>query len=133
MITNLVIETHPGLNISKHFHMDLPPHPTLTQQSVTINLPQTHYYIQIKPKLTPSILDRQHRVFITCGSRLTALPLTPGHPIDPRNALYECRLHPGVNRIEIELIAALPKGAKPVNGVDYELEKITVFANLMKA
>lgn len=72
-------------------------------------------------------------MFITCGSRLTALPLIPGHPIDPRNALYECRLHPGVNRIEIELIAALPKGAKPVNGLDYELEKITVYANLMKS
>lgn len=134
MITNLNITTHPGLNISRHFRMDVPPSPTMTHQSVTINLPQTHYYIQIKPALVPSILERQHRMFITCGgTRLTALPLNPGHPIDPLHALYDCRIHPGVNRIEIELIAALPKGAKGVNGLDYELEKITVYANLMKA
>jgi hypothetical protein len=133
MITNLSLATHPGLNISRHFRMDIPPSDTVTHQSLTINLPSTHYYLQVKPALTPSILDRQHRMFITCGSRLNALPLIPGHPIDPRNSLYEARLHPGVNRLEIELVAALPKGAKPINGRDYEIEKITVFANLIKS
>lgn len=57
----------------------------------------------------------------------------PGHPVDPRNPLFEARLLPGVNKIEVELIAALPRGApKPGSGQDVELEKITVFANLLR-
>lgn len=135
MITNLSLATHPGLNISKHFKMDLPPSPTMTQQSITINLPATHYYLQIKPTISPSLLDRQHKLFVTSGTqRLHAMPTIPGHSVDTTHPLFEARLLPGVNRIEIELIAALPKGApKPANGQDVELEKITVFANLLKA
>lgn len=133
MITNLNLATHPGLNISRHFKMDIPASSTLTQQSITINLPTTHYYLQVNPVISPALLDRQHKVFVTCGSRLHALPLINGQPIDPQNAVYDARLHPGVNRIEVEIIAALPKGAKPINGQDYETEKFTVFANLIKA
>jgi hypothetical protein len=135
MITNLSIATHPGLNISKHFRMDLPPSPTKTQQSVTINLPHTHYFLQIKPTIAPSLRERQYKLFVTSGTqRLIAMPTTPGQPVDNLHPLFEARILPGVNRIEIELIAALPKGApKLPNGQDVELEKITIFANLMKS
>ncbi|KAH7391420.1 Bromodomain-containing protein-like protein [Cadophora sp. MPI-SDFR-AT-0126] len=135
MITNLSLATHPGLNISRHFRMDLPPSATMAQQSITINLPSTHYYLQIKPTIAQSLLDRQHKLFVTSGTqRLHAMPLIPGHPVDHRHPLFEARLLPGVNRIDIELIAALPKGAaKPSSGQEVELEKITVFANLLKA
>lgn len=135
MITNLSLATHPGLNISRHFRMDLPPSATMAQQSITINLPSTHYYLQIKPTIAQSLLDRQHKLFVTSGTqRLHAMPLIPGHPVDHRHPLFEARLLPGVNRIDIELIAALPKGAaKPASGQEIELEKITVFANLLKA
>lgn len=105
----------------------------MTQQSVTVNLPSTHYYLQIKPTIATSLLERQYKLFVTSVNRLHAMPTIPGHPIDQRNPLFEARLVPGVNRIEVELIAALPKGAKPINGQDFELEKITVFANLMKS
>jgi hypothetical protein len=135
MITNLSLATHPGLNISKHFRMDLPPSPTMAQQSVTINLPSTHYYLQLKPTIAASLLERQYKLFVTSGiQRLHAMPTIPGHSIDPRHPLFEARLLPGVNRIEIELIAALPKGVpKPANGLDGEVEKIIVFANLMRS
>lgn len=134
MISNLSLATHPGLNISKHFHMDVPPSPTMAQQSITINLPSTHYYLQIKPTISPSLLERQHKLFVTSGTqRLHAMPTILGQSVDPRHPLFEARLLPGVNRIEIELIAALPKGAlKGVHGQEVEMEKITVFANLMK-
>jgi hypothetical protein len=132
MITNLNIATHPGLHLSRHFRMDLPPSSTMAQQSITMNLPSSHYYLQLKPSIAPALLDRQHKLFVTCGTiRLHAMPASPGQPIDQRNPLFEARLIPGVNRIEVELIAALPKG-KSVNGQDFELEKITVFANLLK-
>lgn len=106
----------------------------MAQQSITINLPSTHYYLQIKPTIAQSLLQRQHKLFVTSGSqRLHAVPLIPGHAVDPTNPLFEARLLPGVNRIEIELIAALPKGApKGPSGQDMELEKVTVFANLMR-
>ncbi|TAQ87495.1 hypothetical protein B7494_g4197 [Chlorociboria aeruginascens] len=135
LITNLSLATHPHLNISHHFRMDVPPSATMAQQSITINLPSTHYYLQIKPTIASSLLDRQHKLFVTSGNqRLPALPTIPGHSVDRRHPLFEARLLPGVNRIEIEMIAALPKGApKAANGQDLELEKITVFANLMKA
>lgn len=134
MITNLSLATHPGLNISRHFRMDLPPSATMAQQSITINLPHTHYYLQIKPTIALPLLERQHKLFVTSGTtRLHAMPAIPGHNVDPRHPLFEARLLPGVNRIEVELIAALPKGApKPANGSDVELEKITVFANLLR-
>lgn len=134
MITNLSLATHPGLNISKHFKMDIPPSPHMTQQSVTINLPNTHYYLQIKPTISPALFERQHKLFVTSGTqRLHALPTIPGHAVDTRHPLFEARFAPGVNRIEVELIAALPKGAaKPANGQDFELEKITVFVNVAK-
>ncbi|OBT55789.1 hypothetical protein VE04_04289 [Pseudogymnoascus sp. 24MN13] len=134
MITNLHLSTHPGLHLTRHFHMDLPPSPTMTQQSITINLPHTHYYLQIKPTIANSLMERQHKLFVTSGTqRLVAMPQVPGQPIDHKNPLFEARLLPGVNRIEVELIAALPKGAsRAAIGQEVELEKITIFANLLR-
>ena len=107
----------------------------MAQQSITINLPSTHYYLQIKPTIAAPLLERQHKLFVTSGNqRLHAMPTIPGHSVDPRHPLFEARLLPGVNKIDVELVAALPKGApKPLSGSDYELEKITVFANLMRS
>ncbi|KAH8679818.1 Bromodomain-containing protein-like protein [Tricladium varicosporioides] len=134
MITNLSLATHPGLNISRHLKMDIPPSPSMAQQSVTINLPHTHYYLQIKPTIASTLIDRQYKLFVTSGNqRLHAMPTIPGHQVDQRNPLFEARLLPGVNRIDVELIAALPKGAnKSASGQDVELEKVTIFANLLK-
>ncbi|KAF7902249.1 hypothetical protein EAF00_002152 [Botryotinia globosa] len=134
MITNLSIATHPRLNVSRHFHMDLPPSATLAQQSITINLPSTHYYLQIKPTIAQALLERQYKIFVTSGvTRLHAIPLIPNHGVDPRQPLFEARLVPGVNKIEVELIAALPRGTvKSAGGPEVEIEKVTVFANLMR-
>jgi len=135
MITNLSLSTHPGLNLTRHFRMDVPPSPTLAHQSITINLPASHYYLQIKPTIAASLFDRQHKLFVTSGNtRLHALPTIPGHGVDSRTPLFEARILPGVSKIDIEIIAALPKGTpRPPNGQDAEMEKITVFVNLMKA
>lgn len=109
--------------------MDIPPSDTMAQQSITINLPSTHYYVQFRPKLAASLSERQYKLFATIGGKR----LHYAAHGDSRNPLFEARLNPGINRIEVELIAALAKGVKPTNGVDMELEKITVFANLLKA
>lgn len=133
MITKVNLRSHPGLNLPRHFTMDLDAKDTLSQQSFTVNFPPTHYYLQIKPSISPSLMERQHKLFVTSGStRLLAMPQVPGQPVDQTNPLFEARLLPGVNRIEIELIAALPKAARTPTRPEAELEKFTIFANLSR-
>lgn len=41
---------------------------------------------------------------------------------------------PGMNRIEIETVAGMPRGAPKIGaGSDLEVEKITIFAYMVKA
>lgn len=134
LITKVTIATHPDLNIPRHFKMDVLPSPEMSQQSVTINLPSTHYYIQVSPIVARHVVNRQHKLFLTVnGQRLQSMPKIQGGVMDRESQVFVARLIPGVNRIELEIIAALPKGAvKGVNGSDVELEKFNIFANLLK-
>ena len=134
LISNLSISTHPGLKIDYHFHLDVPPSSTLSQQSVTINLPSTHYYLRIVPTIAHNLSHRQSKLFVTANlQRLNPIPQRPDEA-DPRRPLYETKVFTGVNRIEVEMIAGPPRGAPKIGaGQDIELEKITVFANVMRA
>ncbi len=108
----------------------------MSQQSITINLPSTHYYLQIVPTISMTVINnRQYKIFgIANGQRLNPMPLQPGQNADQRRPLFEARLSPGVNRIEVEVIAGPPRGApKLTPGQDVELERITIFANLLKS
>ncbi|KAL8932404.1 MAG: hypothetical protein Q9216_006853 [Gyalolechia sp. 2 TL-2023] len=133
LITNLSISTHPGLKIEKHFHLDVPPSPTTTQQSITITLPSSYYYLQLIPTLAPSVLHRPYKIFVTVNAnRIMSTPHRPEES-DARKSLYEHRVVPGMNRIEVELVAGTPRGApKMGTGPDLEVEKITIFAHLMR-
>lgn len=132
LITNLSIATHPMLKLDRHFHLDVPPSPTATQQSITITLPATHYFVQITPTVASNVLNRQSRIFVTVNNqRLMSTQLRAEHQ-DPRRSLYDARLVPGINRMEVEIIAGPPRGVpKTGPGQDIELEKITVFVNLV--
>ncbi|KAH0539102.1 hypothetical protein FGG08_004340 [Glutinoglossum americanum] len=133
LISNLKICTHPGLKLSSPFRLDLPPSQTSTQQSITINLPSTHYFLQVVPTIAPVVGNRQTKLIAThAGQRLNPVPQLPGQT-DLRRPLYEVRLVVGVNKIEVEMVAGLARGAQKVGGgQDAEFEKFTVFANLMK-
>lgn len=64
--------------------------------------------------------------------RLSPIPQKP-EETDPRTPLYETRLHSGVTRIEIEVVAGAARGAAKVGpGSDVEVEKIIVLVNLAK-
>lgn len=105
--------------------MDVLPSPDKTHQSVTISLPPTHYYIQLIPTVAPHVANRQHKLFLTVnGARL--------HAVDLAQQAFVTRLNTGVNRIEVEVIAALPKGSARATETDVELEKFSIFANLLK-
>lgn len=104
----------------------------MTHQSVTITFPSSHYYFQMVPFVSPNVLNRQHKLFVTVnGQRLHAITNVQGGVIN-REQIFNVRLTHGVNRIEVELIAALPKSAvKTANGPDFELEKVSIYANLL--
>lgn len=134
LITNLSISTHPGLKIDKHFHLDIPPSPSTTQQSITITLPSSHYFLQFVPTLASSVMHRPYKTFVTVNNnRIASTPQRPDES-EPRKPLYECRVAPGMNRIEVEMVAGLPRGVAKVGaGPDLEIEKITIFAHMVKS
>ncbi|MCJ1380825.1 hypothetical protein MMC17_003934 [Xylographa soralifera] len=135
LISNLTVATHPGLKLDNHFHLDIPPSPILSQQSVTITLPATHYCLHFTPTITPHLAQRQSKIFVIVNNNTRLNPTPPSKlaDMDPRCPLYDVRVVPGVNRIDVEMIAGPPRGAPKVGmGQEIELEKITVFINLVR-
>ncbi|KAL8774804.1 MAG: hypothetical protein Q9209_000743 [Squamulea sp. 1 TL-2023] len=133
LIANLSISTHPGLKIDKHFHLDIPPSPTTTQQSITLTLPSSHYFLQIVPTLASGVVHRPYKTFVTVNN--TRVPTTPQRPDESevRKPLYESRVQPGMNRIDVEIVAGIPRGAPKVGtGPELEIEKVTIFAHMVK-
>ncbi|KAF6233473.1 hypothetical protein HO173_008405 [Letharia columbiana] len=132
LIANLNISTHPGLNIKDHLSLDIPASPTHTQQSRTITVPYTHFFLRITPTVSSSLMHRPSKTIVSCGNNRLEPTRQAGEP-DPRRPVYETRLVPGVNSIEVEIIAGPPRGAPKVgSGQDIEFEKITVFVHLQK-
>ena len=132
LISNLTIATHPMLKLDRHFHLDIPPSPTATQQSVTITLPATHYFLQITPTVASNVLNRQSRIFVTVNNQRLMSTQLRAESQDARRSLYDARLIPGINRVEVEIIAGPARGAPKIGqGLDIELEKVTVFVNLV--
>lgn len=133
LISNLSISTDPGLKLDQHFHLDIAPLSTTTHQSVTITLPKTHHYLRIVPTIASHVMQRPSKIFVTLGlQRLSAIPQR-AEDNDPRRPLYEARVLPGVNRIEVEMVAGMARGnAKAGPGQEIELEKITVFVNVAR-
>ncbi|KAI9811352.1 MAG: hypothetical protein M1827_005512 [Pycnora praestabilis] len=134
LISNLSISTHPELKVPRHFHLDVLPSATMSQQSITFSLPAASYYLQIVPTIAAVVNNRQHKLFVTAGAqRIHPVPQRPDQS-DPKKPLFEARLSQGINRIEIEIIAGSGRGApKTGTGPDVEFEKITLFANLLRA
>ena len=135
LMTNLSLSTHPGLKIDKHFHLDIPPSPTSTQQSITVTLPSSYYYLQLAPSLTSSVMHRPYKIFVTVNNnRIVPTPQRADESSDSRKSLYEHRVLPGMNRIEVEVVAGTQRGAPKVGtGPDLEVEKTTIFVHLVKS
>jgi len=135
LLGNLTIRTHPGLTNDRRFVFRLPPHPKEAQQSVTINIPANHWKQQVIVTLAPSIMEQQRpfKLFVIVnGVTVGTTHPAANDPIDHGGKLYEAPLHPGVNTIQVQVIAALPKGQKLPNGSEVELEKVTVLANMAR-
>lgn len=100
---------------------------------MTITVPYTHYFLRVVPTLSTSLMLRPSKTIVSCGNnRLIQIPQT-GEP-DPGRPIYETRIVPGVNSIEVEVIAGPPRGAPKVgSGQEIEYEKFTVFVHLQRS
>ncbi|KAH0135078.1 Bromodomain-containing protein, partial [Aureobasidium melanogenum] len=129
LLPSLVITAHPQLNNPKPFRLDVPPSNKFTQQSITMAIPAAQYYISIIPTVSQRLLmQRQYKLFVTINNvRLmsTTRDFMSGGVAD-RKIVYDTALNAGVNRIEVEVVAVSGR-----NGA-LEMEKVTVFANLLK-
>lgn len=94
-----------------------------------MTIPGAHYYISIVPTVSQRLLiQRQYKLFVTVnGARImgTAREVMVGGVAD-RRQVYDTALNSGINRIEVEVVAVSGKSGA------LEVEKLTVFANLLK-
>jgi len=125
-----VVQTHPDIKVDQHFSFDIFPSPTHSQQSISLNLPPSHYYLRIIPTIGTIASNRQSKLVATLNyAQLKPKP----DDADPKRPIFDTRILPGLNTINIEMIAGPPRGApKSTPGQDLELERITLFVNLMK-
>jgi hypothetical protein len=121
LLPNLVIATHPQLNLSKRFHINIPASSKFTQQSVAVALPAASYYVSVMPTVNQRLLAaRQYKLFVTANGMRLMVREREGRMV------YDTSLNPGVNRLEIEVVSVGGKAGA------LEVEKVMVFANLIK-
>lgn len=110
---------------------------------MTLTLPATHYYLQITPGVSAQLLSgRQYKLFVTVnGVRVMPsskalvngeVPMINGLGVggavtEMRKPAYDTALVVGVNRIEVEIVAVTARGGS------LEMEKVTVFAHVLRA
>lgn len=129
IITNLNICTHPDLrDLPQKLNLDIPASATKTQQSITISLSRRQWRLLIRPTLSASLLHRPSRTFVTCNNRRIQALAQP--ELDQSRPIFEHKLTPGTNTIEVEVIAGTPRGAAKIGPApEIEIEKFTVFAH----
>ncbi|TKA23010.1 hypothetical protein B0A50_07228 [Salinomyces thailandicus] len=134
LLPAVTISTHPQLSISKPFRMNISPHRTLSQQSSTITLPSTHYFLQIAPTISKQLsMGRPYKMFVTLnGTRLNQRDTQFHSDTGKRTHVYEGSLAQGVNRIEVEVAASKEGSRDDGRKEGLDVEKVTVYANLMR-
>lgn len=140
LIPTINLSTHPMLNLPHPLNFTIPASKDVTQQSLTITLPSTHHYLQIVPYVPVALTGRLYRLFVTVNNTRMLEITRPvngaqgGEGVKEKGRpLFEGKLNPGVNRIEVEAIAEVPakKGGKKEGG-EVEGEKCTIFVHLMR-
>ncbi|PSK60553.1 Chromatin structure-remodeling complex subunit rsc1 [Elsinoe australis] len=132
LLPNIHLSSHPQLTTAKPFKLDIPASPDYSQQSITIMLPPPQYYLQLSPTVSQQLSSgRQYKLFVTTNGVRASPSIRPILNGDMTNGterkqVYDVSLLPGVNRIEVEIVAVTGRGGT------LEVEKTTVFANLMK-
>jgi len=150
MIPKITLNTHPALNLSKPWSVNIYADKQKTEHSATIIVPTSNSYLQIIPKVPMALTGRGYRLFVTVNGNRTfevnRVPVTagingsspgPGYEGGKKKGepVYEAKLGAGVNRIDVELVAEKDtQGAVGSNSgkEDIDVEKCTIFLHLMR-
>lgn len=141
LIKSLHIRGHPNVPVDNdsRFNIKIPANPVYAQQSVTVQVPNNQYKLQIIPILAPlEQQNRAYRLFVVCNgnvlSRSPPFPIPDDDLTHLQNLLvFEANLGLGLNEIQVHMVAALPKGQKLLGGEDCEVEVFRVVAQLLRA
>lgn len=122
------------------WHFDLPAHPRLYTQNITINLPASHWKLQVIPRVSPNLMrdQRQWKMFVMANRatlpRAVPIPHLNQYPsITKDDQVYDAQLQPGVNVIEVQIAAAIEKKKRTPGGPEIEVERYQINVNLMKS
>ncbi|KAH8682427.1 Bromodomain-containing protein [Xylariales sp. PMI_506] len=131
LLSRVVISSHPSLNMDKPLDITIQASTTETQQELVFNAPATYYRLQLRPQIAPFLEAQQREWKLNVTHDYNRL--YPSSGPDRRNdPIFDVNLRYGTNRLEVGLVAALPKGEKGPHGLDMEMEKIVVHFNLLK-
>ncbi|KAI0200883.1 Bromodomain-containing protein [Astrocystis sublimbata] len=132
LMPKLVIMTHPSLQVDSRFAMSFLASGTDYQQELAVNAPSNHFRLQLKPQVA-SFLEPEHREWKLHVShdatRIYPSPVTFDKRGEPA---FDVTLRFGVNRVEVSLLAALPKGERAPNGLNMEMERFVIHFNVLK-
>ncbi|KAI4865021.1 Bromodomain-containing protein [Hypoxylon rubiginosum] len=132
LIPKLVITSHPSLQLDSRLSITIPASPTETQQELVFNAPASHFRLQLRPQIAP-FLEAQQREWKLNVIHDSVRLYPSSVPFDKRSEpVFDTTLRYGINRLEVSLVAALPKGEKAPNGLNMELEKFVIHFNLLR-
>ncbi|KAF2969927.1 hypothetical protein GQX73_g3615 [Xylaria multiplex] len=131
LMPRLVITPHPSLQVEHKLLTIIPASATDYQQDIVVNAPPSHFRLQLKPQVA-LYLETEHREWkLNVIHDSTRLYPSSGS-FDKREPIFDVTLRYGINRLEVTLIAALPRGEKAPNGLNMEMERFVVHLNLLK-
>ncbi|KAK7914650.1 bromodomain containing protein [Apiospora marii] len=130
LMPRLIITSHPQLQLENRLGMTIPASPAETQQEFVFNAPASYYRLQLRPLVAP-FLEAQQREW-----KLNVMhDFTRVYPssVERRNEpVFDVNLRYGSNRLEVNVVAASPKGEKGPHGVGMEMERLVIHFNLLK-
>jgi hypothetical protein len=132
LMPRLVITTHPSLQIENKFFMTFPASATEYQQEIVVNAPSSHFRLQLKPQVA-SFLEAEQREWKLNVMHETTRLYPSSVSFDKRGEpVFDATLRYGINRLEVNIVAALPRGMKAPNGLNMEMERFVVHFNLLR-
>ncbi|KAI0804387.1 hypothetical protein GGR55DRAFT_698736 [Xylaria sp. FL0064] len=132
LMPRLVISTHPSAQIENKLVMTFPASMTEYQQEIVVNVPLNQFRLQFKPQVA-SFLEPEQREWKLNVIHDTTRLFPSSVSFDKRGEpVFDVTLRYGINRVEVTLVAALPKGETAPNGLNMEMERFVLHMNLLK-
>ncbi|KAH9893026.1 Bromodomain-containing protein [Xylariomycetidae sp. FL2044] len=132
LLPTLIINSHPTLQLENRLSISIPASPTEAQQELVFNAPASHYRLQLRPRVALYLETQQREWKLNVLHDSMRIYPTPGLLERRSEPVFDVNMHYGTNRLEVSLVAALPKGEVAPNGLNMELERFVVYFNLVK-